>query len=953
VNPIEKTILEFGKDHSVAFVFPSDIAASLWIQKALALTGAGTLPAERFIAWDRFKEYAVRSTVADKTPVSAVIRKLYALNLAERNARGNEPMLSAIIPAKYAKGGTIFAPWIARILPQLALWKRRQEGASGNDAGKARRRSHARTEEPELDFFGYDDGARDAASRDARGSADEARDLSLIHDDYRKFLDAHALFEPAWQRPPLPKTKFRYIIFYPELIEDFCDYEEIIRKTPEITVVSVKDADDGGSREVTAYADSRKELSAVALEIGKLIERGTKPEDIAISAPNLDDVAPYILRELRIRNIDCEYRSGASIGSLPAGRIFSLLQDCVNEDWSFASVKMLLLDRIMPWKNRQLAEDFVAFGIRNHCVTSWKENGRQIDIWEEAFRAPAKGDASDWRLQEYYRELKNHLNQIVKAKTFAGCRDAWFAFREKFLDISALREEDNDVVARAVAELNALASLDAIYHDYMPEKPFAFFVAYLGEKKYVPQKTPGGVSVFPYRVAAGTPFAHHFVIDASQKSAAVTYRQLGFLRQDRRLALGLSDADASEHFLAAYRSAGGRFSCAGHSFAGYRMPHGYFTDERAGIIPADDAYAAERRSAAGEPFPARVYRAQRESFAAWKTMDAPRAFSYLETPYGKIPPGKLNSRIRELTDSNRKKFGDDVLVTQTDLGTFAECNAKWFLSNVLGIEAPSSDAELMNERNLGLLYHGVLKELYEWIRETGPEFCAARIDDYRKKADEIASKAAANHSEFKGPLAAPIVDSLIRKITDGVTAMLEADASDLDGFVPDFLEDDIGFSENGVRYYGRIDRISRRRSDNALALIDYKSGSVPSAADCVGSDTADISDFQMQAYVYLAENSPSSPYRGQRIEHAWFGNIKERKFSPIVEDGSLKKMTAKSTAVSREEFENAMRAFHDETGRFIAAIRELDFTRPEKLPAAKCMGCDYRALCRYTFSVRP
>ncbi len=272
---------------------------------------------------------------------------------------------------------------------------------------------------------------------------------------------------------------------------------------------------------------------------------------------------------------------------------------------------------------------------------------------------------------------------------------------------------------------------------------------------------------------------------------------------------------------------------------------------------------------------------------------------------------------------------------------------------MLGIAAPESDAELMNERNLGLLYHGVLKELYAWIRETGPAFDAAKAAEYRVKAEEIASRAAANHSEFKGPLAAPIVDSLIGKIVDGVAAMIEADATDLDGFVPEFLEDDIGFSKDGVRYFGRIDRISRRRSDDELVLIDYKSGKVPSAAACIGDANTDITDFQMQTYLFLAENSPSSPYRGRKIDHAWFGNIRERKFVPIVEDGSVKSLTARSKAVPRDGFENAMAAFHDETARFVRAIRKLDFTRPEKLPASECERCDYRALCRYTFSVRP
>ncbi len=937
MDPIESAILENWEDGSATFVFPSDIAANLWLQKALEITGARTLPTERFIAWDRFKESAVQASVAGKTPVSSAIRKMYALNLASRNAGAAPPLLSEVIPLAHRASGAVFAPWIARILPQLALWDR-----------KLTRARHGQSK------GGHGDNR-----------PDEETDLAFIHQDYSRFLERNALFEPAWQRPPLKDTGKKYIVFYVELIEDWDDYAELVRGSPCVRDVSVSDALVPGQPRVSVYPDAREEYAAVALEIDRLLEGGAAPEDIAISVPDIETARPYVLRELSLRGIPFELRAGDPLGEHPACRIFSLIQDCAQGDFAFAAVKALLLNRLIPWRSPELAEALVEFGVRNHCVVSWSEGGKKIDIWEEAFKTPSKGDAADWRIRDFYRALKESILPIARAREFKDIRNAWFSFRENFLDVAALSDADNAVIARAISELTALAALAARFPDCAPETPYAFFVSTLAEKKYVPQRTPGGISVFPYRVAAGTPFRHHFILDASQDSATVLYRQLAFLRHDRRKGLELSDIDASDSFLGAYRALGGEFSCSEKTFAGYRMPHVYFTvAEKRAADRSSDPYALERAwasrgsakdrlPAASVPFPPALNPSQKDGFRAWARLETPRGFSYLSAPFA--APFPFLEKIARETQMD----GDDVRVSQSDLVPFSVCPARWFLGKVLGIKAQVSDAGLMDERNLGLLYHAVLKEMFEYVLTTGPAFSKARMAEYRETAFALSRGAAAGHAEFQGPLAKPIIDSYARKIAEGVCGMLEADARYLDGFIPEFLEKDLAFSRDGIRYYGKIDRISRRPSDGERAIVDYKSGRVPTASsyrvdegDAEGEGDSAIKDFQMAAYVFLAEESPESPYKGQKMEHAWFGNLKDGTFQPIVEDKTLLE-GSRAKCLTRGEFEPAMRSFGAMAARFATAVRAMDFRKPERLPRSECAECDFVALCRQTYSVRP
>jgi len=301
-NPVEREIRASGADDSVVFVFPSDVAAGLWLEAALAITGRDTLPARRFIAWDRFKERAVQASVAGKEPVSATIRKLYALDLARRNRESREPIFASIIPAAFAESGAAFAPWIAKILPSLALLERKR---------------------------------RTAGTSRAAGADGEDRDLALLKADYARFLDAEELFEPSWQIPPLKDTGDRFIIFFPEAIEDFAEYAELLRDAPFVRTVSVfqathdpesgdnpaqtaypaqakspaaqpgeldfgpeGDADDdapiaacGNTIEeplaLSAYATTRDEFKALALAIEDLLRAGASPESIAVSVPDL------------------------------------------------------------------------------------------------------------------------------------------------------------------------------------------------------------------------------------------------------------------------------------------------------------------------------------------------------------------------------------------------------------------------------------------------------------------------------------------------------------------------------------------------------------------------------------------------------------------------------------------------------------------------------------------
>ncbi|MDR3276861.1 MAG: hypothetical protein LBT11_06610 [Treponema sp.] len=618
---ILETIRREIADSNVRFVFPSEIAAGLWAQKTCVLGLARSVAVNRFLAWDRFKEEAVRAESQEKEPVSKAVRKLFAENLLERNVK--EGLFQALVLPEFADQGSVFAPQIAAMLPALrALGERRTLAGPGYQ------------------------------------SDDEDQDFALLEREYGAFLDRHRLFEPAWERPPLKDREHRYYIFFPEAIDDFAEYEAtLIAEAETIHIMKVDTA--GSPPPFRRFGSSSEEIRVAALELRRLHdEEGIPFTDMAISVPGLEDLEPYLLRELTLYDIPVRRRSGRPLAEQGAGRLFSLIQTCVQQNFSFAALKSLILNDRIPWRYPELNRRLIDFGIGHNCVSAYREGGELKDIWREAFRGAGPETAT---LHRYYEGLSRALRRMSGAGDFEAIRRGYFAFRgpswekagdhstagttapgypgefRSFLSRDRLSDEGDAVLARCVEELSALIRLKEDFPDLAVRSPFGFYLSTLKEIQYVPAGQKPGLNLFPYRTAAAAPFSCHFVLNASQSAATVLYEPLSFLGQDKRRALGLADTDASGAFFRLYgsidrdgRTGPAEISAADETYSGWTIPHSFFAgqgDTKTVDGGTLDPFALERnwwayrQDGAGRDtaaaFPMRIYPVQRTGFDNW------------------------------------------------------------------------------------------------------------------------------------------------------------------------------------------------------------------------------------------------------------------------------------------------------------------------------------------------
>ena len=552
------------------FVFSSDVAADSWTEWAVRNpeeSGAEAVALEDFTAWDKFKGAYLASGVEGKACIPSLLRKMFVQNLIRQNR--DERWITKIIPVDDVEAAYAFTDWIAKILPSLKLWHEKYMAYRSQAAGMKQ--------------------------------DDEDADYNALYTHYWDFLDKNNFFEPAWLTPEFIEQKRTVIVFYPELLEDFADYEPIFENADNVIAVTLPEADAAARPSAWKFNDSRSELRRTMLRLRALHESGVPWTDIALSVPDMETYRPYIKREAARYCVPVNIRSGEPLTKNCAGLIFRQMQDCFANKFSYDSVRALLQNEYVPWNDdaREKKEKLVREGSRLRALCGYEElNGdRQIDSWESALQN-VPGDKD---ILEFYQHLKRDVVSLCRADSFDNVLTAWILFKTHCLRSDEFTDTANKILGRCISELNNLIDIErehAVPLGLAVQNPFSFYLGELEAKTYRPQESLDGVSVFPYKLSAAAAIPHQFVIDASQSNLDIPYRKLAFLNADKRRRLLGEDAEgkgnSSTAFVRLYAKNAGKddivFSYAEDSFAGFAIAHNALAvvDLPKGRTPCDE-----------------------------------------------------------------------------------------------------------------------------------------------------------------------------------------------------------------------------------------------------------------------------------------------------------------------------------------------------------------------------
>ncbi len=911
MNPIEKIIKENILDLNTVFVFPTQTAADLWADKATLVTDVSAVAMERFLAWDDFKSQSVKSHQTDRTSIPSTMRQIFCEGVLAQNAK--TPFFKSIIPPKYAKNASNFLNWISGILPSLSIWKSYYEH-SGKDAD------------------------------------DEDLDLLKLYELYKNFLDSHKLFDPAWEKPPFKKDGNHYFIFYPEILSDYTEYKALLENSSEdISLIHLSQQEvtendiSSALPKVQFFKNSRSELKAVALLLRQIHYKEKLPwDEIAISVPDLDSYGVYLDRELELYEIPHVIRASKSLSSTGSGTFFLQLQNCVANDFNFESLKSLLFNTELPWKNPELSKELIAFGQTNNCICNFVYKNQKNDIWLKSFADNYKLNPE---LKPYYQTLKKLAENIVKAETFEKIRTAYFTFRAKFFDMDKCPPKTDRLISRCISELGSLIDLERNFPDCHVENPYKFFINKLDSTLYLEQTDNRGVQILPYKMSAVAPFSCHVILDSSQSALSVVYKQLSFLREDkRRLLLKADDPNISEAFIRLYSmnsySHPAIFTCAAKTFTGYSQATSYLEEENYLSKEPDyfneDFYQEERKSLLENHNPiSKITQLGKEGFDFWIKAQ----LSGVQKP----APENVEAVIKEKVAAGRFD-GDYLKVSATHLRRFFECQRSWLLYYIISLNQLDDEAALMNQFAQGTLKHKIL-ELFLNALKASNQVLSIENEELPESHVQILRECivtAIKDKEYgrnhKSYLAREVLNTTEEALFEEMLKTITAIAFKFEGFSVYGTEQKFEYKmeENKLLCEGYADCLLQNPEDGGFVLIDFKStkNAIPSVLtqeDLIKHPEVGYPDFQMPMYLFLLKNQKQK----FPVDTCMFYSIKE----------------CQPKEIELESFEPVMEKFEEALKVYADSIRNQKYFENPKKDFSECYDCTYRAICRKIFTV--
>ncbi len=938
------------------FIFATSVGLSSWVDW-LCENSSRAVPLERFLAWDDFKRNQLHLTQEGAETIPSLLRKIFVQNLLLQGTS-----FPSLIPPSVASSksqAVAFSDWLASILPSLKLWHQKQE--------------EAKVSNPD-----YRDDAADL-------------DYEKLYQLYDRFLKGEGrqgpvFYESAWLDKEkviqaLADLKDDYIIFYPEILDDWEEYRPFMEKCPRIKIISLPEEEKMDQRTkkppVQFFTNARSELRSTALEIRKLHDQGLEWNQIAVSIPDLENWRPYVEREFSLYCIPHIVRAGQSL-TLGAGRIFREMQTCVDENFSFDSVKALLLDQSLPWKDPQRNMFLIRDALESKCLVNIAQGDK--DLWEESLSAANSGNTSEGELR-LYKKLKTSLNAICKAKSFEDIYKYWFTFKNELLDSASFTKEDDLRISRCIAILDELKTLEKDFFgllNFSCAEAYSFFLREIENTVYQPQNSAEGISLFDYKVAAASAFSYHFVLNLTQSDASLSSASLSFLSSAKRKALGLSSStQISDSFVRLYGSdSHSRLSVSENTFSGFAIPYSILdapSKPQTYGIPEEDFISRLRSSLQSDDAISSLSSLQKEGLENWAALSKSETEDYGVSQQGKEKVYKKVHILPRYPGDSYRQLGVPV-VSQSDLKEAVVCMRKWLFKKVLSIEEESLDTDLLQVYDLGNINHKILELFSRWcLAEKGGRL-PTLVDDKLsfsqvtdggksdgegeifKKLVEFSRQAIEDPGMnfSKSILAKNMLLNQKTLFAQGILSFLKTLCSENNFGNSQILEIE-GYhnlkvtSESGEEfaYTGGLDLLVRDGTEKD-SVIDFKNteSAMPNPKDCVAQSCRDLKNFQMLIYARLWNESAPQ----HQLEKAIFYSVKDGKKKVIRDPDNVDSRNKEREAY----FDACLSSIDQEVALpFAQKVQALQLQPdPDRVLSYRdCAACAYRSICRTTYTI--
>lgn len=896
MNSLIDLIIQEKANRKAVFVFPSEAAAEYWRKQSLRILNQKAVRNDRFVSWDSFKEDITSHDRREK-PVNSVLRRLFSADIVRRNSSG-DPLFSRLIPPEYSGQSGIFSDTVLRILPELKVLVERLETAD------------------------FDQELKD--------------DYNLMYRSYLDFLSRNGLFEPSWEFPEIEAPGRDFHIIFPEIIEDFPQWAQILSDAGCGLLSGVSDR----RTSFNLYENSVIETDEILCRTASLLESGVSPSSIVISSAD-EQISALLSAKAELRGLPISSRQGMPLSDYPAGRLPELIRECRQSGYSINSMKGLLLFRAFNWKEAGLAAALISFGIENRCL---KNTASSVygDVWAARLKAAGRNE-----LLAFYRKLRGRIEAFTGCSTFAELSGELQIFISTFLDTDSENWDSGcEMVFQRTREvLSSLKIIESGLTDILVADPLGLWIEILQEKIYVQQSPGPGVTIYPYRVSAGIKPEYHFVAGLSHEGANITSKSFAFLTDQQRKEIDADELNMSEDFLSIYSASGDEviFSGATETPGGVALPPGRFIEDSSvvristGLTEASDPFCRENlwwaASAAGGRLTALpLEEVQKDGFLyARDTFMSGRGFDATKES---VPDCELlDTVISERSDENGL-----LRVSASALNRWSECPFLFLMGDVLKVAEDEYILKPEDPMTAGIIMHEILFEFFSELKNEKQAFSSRKADQYRRliaeKAETVFTRWENEENYFYGPA----WDALKRKAVKSLQLFPDAEAEFYDEMEPACLETwlDKVFEDEKIKAGGFIDRISGD-SDSSV-VVDYKKS---------WSKVAKSKFIQLNedGHLMKPEAGYQLPFYLLLAEAAGFKDAASSYYS--ITAGTHYPVSGDSGVLDEEDVNRLVDLTVSEIKRMADSIRNGRFEAPER-----CDGCGLRAVCRKRYNIR-
>ncbi len=900
VSDIRRTIDETLSAEGVC-VFPSEVTVSFWRgdtarRRAADRTGekCAALPADRFISWDTFKERTTRSEAARK-PVNRRIRALFVHACLTENRK--KAWLQRIVPPEHADHSLRFAPVITRGLPGLPALV-----SAPGFAGLNARLKH---------------------------------DLVELIGRYEHFMDTCGLFEPAWAPAGVRTGGTRYVVFFPELLEDWPEFSGAVTASDDVDVLQCFTGQvEPDSVEVVEYQDTLVEIRAVLDQVEAVIGSGSAVDRIVLTVADLEASRDELEREARRRGLSLGMRAGRSLSDHAAGSIFVGIAEVVERRFAVDACTRLFRMPTIPWFEPEAMRLLSRFGVEHGCLST-----QRFDAWKAAFdgggsrRFRETAEDAGWpagELARLFDSVRTGLEAIVHSPSFTEIRKNLYArLIGSLVDPDGFGPEIEPVFQRCLTVLGEWIDAER-QTGLCVDKPFAVFLASLADVVYVRPADKTGVAVYPYRVSAGMLPDHHFVIGLGRRAIASPLAVSPFLQVHERDQIGLPDHDLTESFLRAYAWSGRdvRLSYSAQTPGGVSLAPPVTVVE----APAEGAglYGHEVACWGGQAAAPETgwYEPQSAGFGAWQARPRVAGPDYRRQP---VEPG---SRAAAVLAS---LLADDNEQIRVSAGAVDALRAQPFgamLAHYVGIDTAYSQMQGSDPLTFGSLEHEAVEWVHRQIREAG---CTAlgRWNDYvsEEALEEHVRSYIRGRALKESPVPQVFLQLLVPKFVRAVMHALQTEATLLPDAMPYEYERSLSMRiSDRVQVRGRVDAL-HASGPGGFALIDYKKNSIPQNNEIKRGERTQIPLYRL---MFEAQ--------GQSISEAHYVSFENTRNPKRTVFGGEK------AVIGETEWPDYRASLEAGLEYLADTMIRLDFHCPGG--ARGCDGCPTREICRGKFAHR-